>query len=300
MSNQATVTVLGLMGSSVFMEVPHFHSPGETVSASSLYSEPGGKGCNQAVAAARLGAKVNFISCMGEDNIAAECATFMEKEGVRCYTQYTAQAGSPYACILTDACGENRVTVHRGSAEYLSADYVLSCEAAIAQSDILLLNNECPPEANAVALELADKHGVKAILNPAPYAVLPEWYLRSFYLITPNLHEAARLAKVSEEVPSPEALIPQLRAQRIERGVITLGSKGAIAWEGEKSFFREAEKVRVLDTTGAGDCFSAALSVGLALRMSLYAAVDYAGRCAAYSVMRKHVMTALPFQTEII
>ena len=297
MKKQTSITVLGLMGWSVFMEVSHFHAPGETISASSLHAEPGGKGCNQAVAAARLGANVDFLSCMGKDAIAGECIAFMEKERVRCHTQFTAMAASAYACILTDSRGENRVTVHRGSADYLSREHVRSCEETIARSDILLLNNECPLETNMTALEIAQKHGVKAILNPAPYTEVPEEYLRGFFLITPNYCEAAALTGVQTEHP-PEELCIMLRKRGVERGVITLGAKGAVAWEGEKVFSIAAEKVRVLDTTGAGDCFSAALCVSLASGADIRTAAAFAGHCSALSVTRKHVMTALPFREE--
>ena len=115
------ITVLGLCGDSVFMHVDHFHRSGETLHADSLYSEPGGKGCNQAVAAHRLGAEVNFVSCMGRDSIEKTCSAFLTREGLRLFTEHTNKSASSYACILTDSQGENRVTVHRGSAEHLSA-----------------------------------------------------------------------------------------------------------------------------------------------------------------------------------
>lgn len=110
------ITVLGLCGDSVFMHVDHFHRSGETLHADSLYSEPGGKGCNQAVAAHRLGAEVNFVSCMGRDSIEKTCSAFLTREGLRLFTEHTDKSASSYACILTDSQGENRVTVYRGSA----------------------------------------------------------------------------------------------------------------------------------------------------------------------------------------
>ena len=298
MNAKVRITVPGLMGNSVFMTVPHFHSVGETLSAQSLYMEPGGKGCNQAVAAARLGAGVSFISCMGEDGTARECIEFMEREGIECLTQYTASSASSYACILTDSEGENQVTVHRGSAEYLSAEFIGSCESAIAASDILLLNNECPLEANMAALEIAEKHGVKAVLNPAPYMPLSIEYLRRFYLITPNRHEAAMLAGVSSDI-SAEELAQALMSRGIERGVITLGSEGSEAWENGKTFRCMAEKVRAVDTTGAGDCFSAALCCCIGEGRELAEAVRYAGLASGLSVAKKYVMPSLPRREEL-
>ena len=298
MSKKTNVAVLGLMGNSVFMSVPHFHSAGETVSAESIYTEPGGKGCNQAVAAARLGAEVSFISCMGEDATAKECIAFMDKEGIACFTEYTALASSPLACILTDSGGENRVTVYRGSADHLTESFVRSCEDAISKADILLLNNECPLSANTAALELAEKHGVKAILNPAPYMPLPQSYLRRFYLITPNLHEARMLAGTNANA-SPQTAVERLRELGVRRGAITLGGDGAIAWDGDELYSCEAELVIAKDTTGAGDCFSGALAVSLAANADIRAAVRFAVRCAGLSVTRSHVMTALPYLKEL-
>ncbi len=292
------VTVLGLCGDSVFMHVDHFHRSGETLHADSLYSEPGGKGCNQAVAAHRLGAEVNFVSCMGRDSIEKTCSAFLTREGLRLFTEHTDKSASSYACILTDSQGENRVTVHRGSAEHLSAGFIRSLEAEIAASDMLLLNNETPYEANLCALELAESHGVPAILNPAPYAELPADYLRRFWLITPNLHEAAAILAASPDTP-PEALLSGLRALGIARCVITLGADGAAAMDGGNIILCPPRPVKAADTTGAGDCFSAALTVRLALGDGLDAAMEYAANASAYSVQRKYVMPSLPDKEEL-
>ncbi len=292
------ITVLGLCGDSVFMHVDHFHRSGETLHADSLYSEPGGKGCNQAVAAHRLGAKVNFVSCMGRDSIEKTCSAFLAQEGLRLFTEYTDKSASSYACILTDSQGENRVTVHRGSAEHLSAGFIRGLEAEIAASDILLLNNETPFEANLGALEIAERHGVPAILNPAPYVELPPDYLRRFRLITPNRHEAAAILAVSPDAP-PEELLSGLRDFGIAKCVITLGSDGSAAMDGDSIIFCPPRPVKAADTTGAGDCFSAALAVRIALGDGLDTAMEYAANASAYSVQRKYVMPSLPNKEEL-
>ena len=293
-----TITILGLCGDSVFLHVDHFHRSGETLHADSLYSEPGGKGCNQAVAAHRLGAEVNFVSCMGRDGIEQSCSAFLRREGLRLFTEYTDESASSYACILTDSGGENQVTVHRGSAEHLSAGFIRGIEAEIAASDVLLLNNETPFEANLCALELAERHGVPAILNPAPYSKLPLSYLRRFRLITPNRHEAAAILAASPDTP-PEELLSGLRALGIARCVITLGADGAAAMDGDSVIFCPPRPVKAADTTGAGDCFSAALTVRLALGDSLATAMEYAANASAYSVQRKYVMPSLPDKEEL-
>ena len=194
------ITVLGLCGSSLFFSVPNFHRSGETLHAGTLYTEPGGKGSNQAVAAAMLGADARFLSCMGRDAAARDCIDFMESCTVHCFTEQTDRAATACACILTDPAGDNQVTVYRGAADWLSVDFIRKQESVIADSDLLLLNNECPFAANLAALDIAVAHGVPVILNPAPYADLPVEYLRRFALITPNRHEAEALLKNALEV----------------------------------------------------------------------------------------------------
>lgn len=298
MRKNAKITVLGLMGNSVFMQVPHFHSVGETLNASSLYMEPGGKGCNQAVAAARLGAQVSFLSCMGQDSTAQDCVSFMRSEGIACCTEYKKDAASPYACILTDSLGENQVTVHGGSARFMTPDFVRSCAEVIADADILLLNNECPLAANSAALDIALAHGVPAVLNPAPYSPLPREYLCKFSVITPNRHEAAMLCGLPAD-GSAEALLHGLVTMGIQRAVITLGGDGAVAWDGERTLRCPALPVTPRDTTGAGDCFNGALCCALAEGLSMEAAVKRAAAAAAFSVSRKYVMPSLPHLHEL-
>ena len=130
------ITILGLCGRSVFLKVDHFHHPGETLHASAIHIEPGGKGYNQAVAAARLGAAVHFIAACGDDEDGKVCSSFLIKEGITPHIQIVANA-TAFASILTDAAGENRVTVFRGAADKLSADYVYAQEALFEESDIL-------------------------------------------------------------------------------------------------------------------------------------------------------------------
>ena len=298
MAKKATITILGLLGSSVFMNFSHFHSPGETLKATELYSEPGGKGSNQAVAAARLGAEVNFISCMGKDIAGKECIDFMCAEKIHCNTEYTSNAASPYACILTDSTGENHVTVYSGSADYLSAAFVENCENAIAEADILLLNNECPVAANLKALEIAEKHGVKAILNPAPYQSLPERYLERYFAVTPNLHEAAMLSGSPNET-NGEILIHNLLSAGVKYPIITMGPKGALVWDGNRTIVCPAPSVTAKDTTGAGDCFNGALCCALAEGSGIENAVLFAVLASAYSVQLSHVMPSLPYRTQI-
>lgn len=298
MERNAKITVLGLMGNSAFLRVSHFHSVGETLKASSLYMEPGGKGCNQAVAAVRQGAQVSFLSCMGADSTAQDCLAFMHSEGIACYTEFKEGTPSPYACILTDSQGENQVTVYGGSAQCMTPDFVGEHAGIITGSDILLLNNECPLAANQAALDIALAHGVMAVLNPAPFLPLPRTYLRSFSLITPNRHEAAMLCGLPAD-SSADVLLHGLVVLGVQRAVITLGGEGAIAWDGERTIRCPAQSAAAQDTTGAGDCFNGVLCCGLAEGLPMEAALRRAAKAAAFSVSRKYVMPSLPHLHEL-
>lgn len=287
--------VLGLGGQSVFMEVEHFHAPGETLHCLSRESEPGGKGYNQAVAASRLGARVCFIGAMGDDGEGEACRQRLKAEGVTPLVQTIAGCPTAYACILTDAKGENRVTVSTGAADRLSAAFVAGCENEIAQSSGLLINLEVPCEANAAAMAIAKAHGVPVILNPAPYRPTPLSILREADVITPNLHEAAALLGL-DHAATPAQLQQALRKAGVKRAAVTLGSQGALALEGEHALLLPAQPRKAVDTTGAGDCFTAALAVGLAEGLPFIAAAKLAVAAAGYSVEHKHVLPGLPYR----
>lgn len=290
------IAVLGLAGTSVFMTVDHFHQPGETVHAGSLYREAGGKGMNQAAAAARLGAEVSFYTCLGKDEGAALCRAALKKEKIQPLIQ-EAEEPSAYACILTDREGENRVTVFEGAAGAFSADFIRDNPGAIREADILLLNHECPRAVNLAALAIAREAGTKVILNPAPAKgeTIP---LKDLYLLTPNRHEAAALLKLPQDTPA-ERLLGAFSAAGFARVLITLGSAGcALLDERKKTFFPAVPAVAV-DTTGAGDCFNGCLAWALAGGAPLMEAVAQAQNAAALSVGRHYVMPSLPNRKQL-
>lgn len=292
MNNNIQVTVLGLCGNSVFLTVDHFHRPGETVSARGRYAEPGGKGYNQAVAAARLGARTAFITCIGDDSDGKLCMDFLKQEGILPLPQTEDGVPSAYACILTDKEGENRVTVFRGAADLLSPGFVLQQESVIAGSKFLLLNNEYPQSCNEAAMVLARKHGVKVIYNPAPARPVSPEFLTGCYLITPNLSETAVL--LGREERDPRALALLLRQQGIANAAVTLGGDGALLVTPEKTLLYPARRVKALDTTGAGDTFTGALTASLLENSSLEQAICAAVNAAALSVSKQYVMPGLP------
>lgn len=280
------------------MEVDSFHRPGETVHARSIYTEPGGKGYNQAVAARRLGASVRFIGAMGCDREAEACKAFLENEQIIPCVQTVAGANTAYACILTDAQGENRVTVYAGAANHLSAAFVQQHEAQIAQSRMLLLNHECPFEANQAAASIAQAHNIPILINPAPVCAAHSALLQKAWLLTPNFQEACALLQLPETADH-RALLQAAMQQGYARMVITLGKDGALVIEDGSAVCLPALSCRCVDTTGAGDCFTAALAAALLEGAALKEAAAFAILASGTSVQRRHVMPGLPFRRDL-
>ncbi|MBR6796559.1 MAG: ribokinase [Clostridia bacterium] len=285
------ITVIGLGGMSCFLKVDHFHAEGETVKAESIFFEAGGKGYNQAVVAARLGAKVSFIGGVGSDANALFCKSVLEKEGVEPLFCTKPGEDTAYACILTDAEGRNRVTVYRGAAEQINEQDVYGFENEIASSDLLMLQLEVNDCVLKAAFETAKKHGVAVVFNPAPARMIDKKFLTDSYVITPNEQEAKTLFG--------EDFVAGLRECGIKRAVITLGGDGALVFEDGTVTHVPPVKVDVKDTTGAGDCFNAALAVAITEGKSLVEAAEFASKAAALSVSKEHVIDALPFRSEL-
>ena len=259
----------------MFFEVPRFHAGGETIHATDFHEEWGGKGFNQAVAAARQGAEVSFLGAAGSEADACAIEEVCGKDGVEPYIVFHTSEVGPTSCaaIMTDGTGETRVTVARG-AELCAADVEFGFKRAIADADILLLNNEVPEEVNLRASEIAVKNGVKMVFNPAPARPLPSALAERVALFTPNEFEEAALGEVRGEV------------------VTTLGAAGCrIRSTGEAIPAPPADAV---DTTGAGDTFNGVLAVRLAEGASLRDACIAASEAAAVSVTKRYVLPSIP------
>lgn len=270
------VAVIGLCGNSLFFSVDRFHEPGQTLSAEACMEEIGGKGFNQAAAAARMGAETVFLAAVGDDADGEKCRLAALSCGVTPMLAVKKGERTAIACILTDAAGENRVTVYRGAA--LTAKDVAAFEPAIAASDILLLQHEVPPEVNEAAALLAKKHGVRVILNPAPAREISPALAETLYLVTPN----------GQEAPCVEHLSGCNR-------IVTLGADGCNL-NGEHL---APMAVTPVDTTGAGDTFTGTLAAFLAQGLSLSEACRRAICAAGLSVTKPGVLNAIPTKTEL-
>ncbi len=267
-----SIAVIGLVGHSVFMEVPRFHEGGETIHATSLHEEWGGKGFNQAVTVARQGCDVDFLGAIHEDDQASLAALEQREEHLRLSVVLTRKP-TAHAAILTNPQGETRVTVYPGA--MLEPGDVDAFEASIKKADFLLLNNEVPEAVNLRAVDLAQRHGTRILFNPAPACPLPEAIRQAVYLFTPNEFEAAALDGVTAKV------------------VTTLGARGCRIRETDEVIPAPAYGA-VVDTTGAGDVFNGVLAVRLAAGDPLPVACAAANAAAAQSVTRHFVLPSIP------
>ena len=269
------IAVIGIAGESVFLSVDGFGKTGETTVANSFYAELGGKGFNQAIASARYGAEVSFLgACYQADK--EKFSEIAKTRGVKPFFVGKAER-SPYAVILTNATGENKVCVYRG-AELTAED--LDCFAEeIQTADILLINNETPIAVNEKAVEIAKANGVRVILNPAPVRVHGCAFLDEIDLFTPNEHETDGLENDSNTI-------------------VTLGEKGCLI-KSENTLI-PAEKVeKVVDTTGAGDTFNGVLASCLAENADMQTACKKANIASAIKVGRKYILDSIPNREEI-
>lgn len=273
----AKISVIGICGNSIFMNVDHFHEKGETVAAKSVFEQIGGKGINQAVACAKMGAKVSFLGAIGDDSDSEECRQTAKEFGINGRFAVKKGMRTTFAVILTDKNGENQVTGYR-SAELEPQD-VLDFEGEIANSDILLLQHEVPQEVNEVAVNLANKHNVKVILNPAPIREIPEKIAKSVFAVIPNSQEKKAI---------DESLFRNC--------ITTQGSKGCDI-NGET--FINAIDVKAVDTTGAGDTFCGVFSVMLAEGKDIETACKYAVCASGLSVTKNGVLNSIPTREEI-
>ena len=270
------VAVIGIVGNSVFLEVEKFHEGGETVEAKSVHFELGGKGFNQAVAAARYGAEVSFLAAVGSDSLKA-VESFLCSEGISAVL-VEKEEGTAFASIVTDKNGSNHVTVYQGA--QLSSCDVSSFEEEIRNADVLLINNEVTEEVNVRAIEIAKSYGVKVVLNPAPARKSCDFILENVDLFTPNEHET-------------------LGIEDKDNVVITVGKRGCIIKSENNKNIPARNVAKVLDTTGAGDTFNGVLAASLAEGKELMPSVPAANTASSIGVTRKYAVSSIPTRKEI-
>ncbi len=303
MSLTPRIAVVGSYAAGLTMSVARLPGPGETQLGSGYRFEHGGKGSNQAVGCARLGAHVHFVARIGTDAFGDAALDLYKQEDMDVGNiTITPEAPTGVGFIMVEsASGHNLISLDPGANGYLSPQDVRRCEKTIASSQVLLTQLEIPVPAAAEALACARSHGVVTILNPAPAQPLPAEVLRSASIITPNESEARILAGLAADA---DACDKDIARGLIDRGarqvVITLGEKGALVATDQSMVYIPAISIRAVDTTGAGDAFNAGLAVALACGTGLEAAVRFAVITGGLAVTKQGVVPALPHLDDVL
>ena len=295
------VVVVGSYNTDMTIKTSRIPQAGETILGGSFALHAGGKGANQAVAAARAGAEVWFIARVGDDELGRGALKVLQAEGVNCdFVVRDAEASTGTAFIIVDEHGENCIVVASGANMSLQPRDVEAASAVIASAEVLLLQLESPMETVTAAARLAHAHGCKVVLNPAPARVLAADLLRTLAVITPNVIEVEMLTGIAirgEEDLRKAAYA--LLAQGVGTVVITLGAHGVFAANAHEEFFIPAFKVKAEDSTAAGDVFSGALCAFLQHKLGLQEAVTQAAAAAAISVTRAGALNSAPQGEEV-
>lgn len=301
MKKQPSIFVIGLSGESLFFEVDHFNKAGETVIAKALHTEPGGKGFNQAIALSKLGATVHFLTVTGTDDYANVIEEELNRLGVFPHLVKIEGEQSTRACIMTNRLGDNMVCVYPGVSDQVSPDILGRFEDIISTCDFLLMQQEYPISVLTKAIEIAQKHQVKIIINPAPTSLFSLHLLPEAFLITPNESEAKTIFGLDQDV-SIDELIDKIKESKFHQIIVTLGAVGSLVYEKGKVTLVPPLRIspnEVLDTTGAGDIYTAAVVYQLGLGIDLVQAANFASVVSSLSVKRKYVLEAVPSQDEI-
>jgi ribokinase len=295
------IIVLGSTNTDMVVKAARIPVPGETILGGRFLMNPGGKGANQAVAAARLGGDVTFVAKVGDDLFGREAKALFAKEGIRTdYVLTDPMEPSGVALIMVDDKGENCISVASGANGTLVPDDLAAARAEIENAGVLLMQLETPVETVVCAAQWAASNGVPVILNPAPARALPEALLTCVSVITPNESEAELLTGIKVTDPSSaEAAAVALHGKGVAHVVVTLGSKGAFVHADGRGELVPAFKVDAVDTTAAGDVFNGALAVALTEGQSLASAARFAARAAAISVTRLGAQASAPYRKEI-
>ena len=261
----------------------------------------GGKGANQAVAAARLGGDVCFVAKVGNDHFGSHAIEQYKAEGIDVQQiSIDSEQPSGVALIMVDNKGENCIAVASGANALLSPEEINRAEEAIDNGDIVLMQLETPIETVEYAASMAHSKGKKVILNPAPALPLPETLLKNLYMIIANETEAEFISGIRiTDMESVCRAADIIGDKGVENVVITLGSKGAFIKENGAYHKVPALKVKAVDATAAGDTFCGALCVALAEEKGILEAVECANRCAAITVTRMGAQSSLPYRSEV-
>jgi len=295
------IVIVGSFVVGITFGVSRMPAPGETLKGDTFDLGPGGKGTNQAIGAARLGAEVNLLACLGDDLFADMALDVYAREGILLeHIHRMPHINTGVGVVTLLPSGENWIIGDYGANLQMTPEHVDRAEDLIATSDIVLTQFELAPETVARAMQLGRKHGALTIWNPAPAERVTAEFLANVDLLTPNETEVRILLGLAPDDPTPTLeLAHRLLDFGIERIVVTRGSQGALIVTPEGNEIVPAVDITVTDPTGAGDSFNGALAVGIGQGLPLREAVRQANYAGGYMATHLGVIDGLPTRAQL-
>ncbi|REK77724.1 ribokinase [Paenibacillus paeoniae] len=296
------ILIIGSLNMDLVLRVPYIPQVGETLLGRSMERVPGGKGANQAVAAAKLGANVTMLGKVGGDEFGAQLITNLNQAGVRTEgINLVAGASSGLAVIQVNDEGDNSIVVLAGANELCNKNFILSYEDQIKEAEMVILQMEIPHKAVYEAVDLAKKHQKTVILNPAPAPdSIPDHVLAQLDYLIPNETELMKLSGLPvNTVAEAEAAARELLAKGVRHVIVTLGGNGALLVNASEAVHVPARAVKAVDTTAAGDTFVGAFAVGLSEGKSVRESIHFATKVSSIAVTRAGAQTSIPERHEV-
>ncbi len=296
------IAVVGSLNMDLVTRTPRIPMPGETIIGHEFFTAPGGKGANQAVAAARLGGQVTMIGRVGQDDFGTAMRQTLTKDGVDCtYVFSDEKTRTGIASILVDDAGQNSIVVAPGANARLSPNDIEVAQHAIIHADVLLLQLEIPLETVIHAAEVAQKHGVTVVLNPAPARPDLSELLPLVDFLIPNESETALLTGLSVKTEEEAiAATHELHRQGVDVVILTLGERGALLAQPENAQHVPAFPIQPVDTTAAGDAFVGGFAVALAEKRALTEAVRWGNAAGGLAATQLGAQPSLPTRQAVL
>lgn len=281
------VCVLGSFNVDMISYLPRFPEPGESLLTERFLFSAGGKGSNQALAASRAGAQTHFITKVGRDQFSSYATDFISSSGIPSFTIYQSDEHQTGTALIfvEQISGENMIAISPGANMAISAQEVRMLQDKIAQADLILLQLETNMEALREIIAIAQEEGIPVMLNPAPYSHMVNELLAQISYLTPNQTEASLISgiDITDEVSAQKAA-EIIHGKGVGTVIITLGTRGAVAFDGETFIHTPAFAAVVKNTAGAGDAFSGSLAAALVKGEPLKYALSYASAFASLAV----------------
>ncbi|MNZ61327.1 Ribokinase [compost metagenome] len=297
----ASVVVVGSLNMDLVTRAPRLPRGGETLIGESFATVSGGKGANQAVASARLGAQVSMIGCVGEDAYAGQLRAALQAEQIDCRALSSVEGSSGVALIVVDDSGQNAIVIVAGANGLLTPDVIAGYDSVLEAADVIVCQLEIPMHTVGYVLKRGRELGKTVILNPAPASgPLPaDWFSCIDYLI-PNESEASALSGLPvDSLESAERAAGQLIAAGAGKVIITLGAQGSLFANGQGFEHFAAPRVKAIDTTAAGDTFVGGFAAALACGKSEADAIRFGQTAAALSVTRAGAQPSIPALSDV-